>query len=388
MRRRMMVLLALILAIGLTLSACDLNAGDDETDVAGTPEAATTEEIETPENDTADAPAVARPSDNATPEGTPGAQANGDLTHAIRDVSRIIRPTVAFIAIQAGGTGAPGAPGQQGVGSGVVFDERGYILTNNHVVENAEEMMVVLPDDPTSYRATLVGRSPSLDLAVIQIEGEDLPVATLGDSNELEIGEWVVAIGNALGLPGGPTVTAGVVSALDRTIEAGQQQVSMEDLIQIDAAINPGNSGGPLVNLRGEVVGINTAAIQGAEGIGFAVSMDTAQRFIDEVLTGDPRPFLGITGGTLTAAVVERFDLAVDSGVLVIQVQADSPAQEAGIQPGDVIVAFDGKSIASTGELQETLDEYSPGDEVTVTINREGQEQELTVIIGESMIIR
>jgi serine protease Do len=314
--------------------------------------------------------------------------AGDDLTLAVSRVAAEIIPSVAFIAVTQTAVGAFGQEEeQQGVGSGVIFDERGYILTNDHVIGGADVVRVVLPDG-REFEATVVGRAPTNDLAVIQIDGENLPVATLGDSGALIVGQWVVAIGNALGLTGGPTVTAGVVSAIGRTLRPAADQPAMENLIQIDAAINPGNSGGPLVNLNGEVVGINTAGIRGAEGIGFAVSISDALRIIDQAIDGQPSASLGITGGPVNAATAAQFNLPVNEGIVVVDVQSDGAAAQAGIQPEDVIVAFEGQRVTAPQELRDAIQQHQPGDAVTVTINRSGEEMEMTVTLGESIFIQ
>lgn len=343
---------------------------------------------ETPEN-VASPTSVdeAIPADPEEAEGTQESEA--DFRDAIEQVTEMVRPAVAFIAVT---QETPGAFGQgqlqQGVGSGVLFDsEEGYILTNNHVVADADSIMVILPDG-RRFEGTVLGRSLNPDVALVQIEGEDLPEAVLGDGEDLQIGEWVVAIGNALGLPGGPTVTAGVVGALDRILQAEQNAPPMENLIQTDAAINPGNSGGPLVNLDGEVVGINTAGILGSENLGFAVSINDARDVIEEILEGEPRAVLGITGAPVTPIVAARYGLAVEEGVLVVNVESGSGAEEAGLQPGDVIVNIEGQAVTSASDLGELLDEMSPGDVVTVAINRGGQEEQLDVTLGESLLVQ
>jgi serine protease Do len=365
MHRASRSLLSLLLALTVVLSACM----NDDTDSDATPGAA--------------GQAAETPTGNAT-----GEPVANDLSTAVGQVAEQVIPSVAFIAVTQTSIDFLGREQeQQGVGSGVIFDEDGHILTNNHVVEGADTVQVVLPDG-REFSATVLGRAPAQDLAVIQIEGENLPVATLGDSNALVVGEWVVAIGNALGLVGGPTVTAGVVSALDRTLRPGQGQPAMENLIQIDAAINPGNSGGPLVNLRGEVVGINTAGIQGAEGIGFAVAISDALRLIDQLINAEPTATLGITGGPVTAAVAAQFNLPVDSGIVVVDVDPEGGAAEAGMRPGDVIVAFEGEAVSTPQELRDAIQQHAPGDTVSVTINREGSEQELDVTLGESLIVQ
>jgi serine protease Do len=306
----------------------------------------------------------------------------------VEAVAREVSPAVAFVAVRRIERDIFGF-GQvvEGVGSGVVFDRRGYILTNDHVVGDAQEIIVVLPDG-RRFAGRVVGRSPENDIAVVKVDGNDLPVATLGDSDSLRVGQWVVAIGNALGLEGGPTVTAGVVSALDRTIQPGPNEPPFGPLIQTDAAINPGNSGGPLVNLEGEVVGINTAKIQQAEGIGFAIPINEAKTIASQLLEARPEPYLGISGVTVTPPLVVRFDLPVDRGVLVVAVAPGSPAAQAGLLPGDIIVRFGGRVVTRASELEQALRRYQPGDRVDVVVNREGAERTLTVALGEAPVIR
>ena len=200
-----------------------------------------------------------------------------------------------------------------GVGSGAVFDQQGYILTNNHVVEDATEVVVSLPDREKTYNARVVGRDPYTDLAVVKIEADSLPVVPLGNSDDLQIGEPVVAIGNALGLEGGPTVTVGVVSALNRSIDE-PNGATLHELIQTDAAINPGNSGGPLVNMQGQVIGINTAVATGsssapAQGIGFAISINSAKPIVDDLIAYGKvrRPYLGAELATVTPALARQY---------------------------------------------------------------------------------
>jgi len=210
---------------------------------------------------------------------------NATTLPAITDVVELVKPAVASIIVGTVGYNIFLQPvPQEQAGSGIIIDERGYIVTNNHVVEGAQSITVTIPDG-RSFDATIVGTDPLIDLAVIKIDGDNLPTASFGDSSELEVGEWVVAIGNALDLPGGPTVTVGVISALGRTIQA-QRGVTLYDVIQTDAAINPGNSGGPLVNLQGEVVGINTAKVTSIEvsGVGFAISSNTAKMVVQELI--------------------------------------------------------------------------------------------------------
>jgi len=292
-----------------------------------------------------------------------------------------------------------------GLGTGFIFDKRGYILTNNHVIEGATSLTVVTTDDQT-YDGKLVAAYPEGDLAVVQITCKgDCPIVALGDSSKLEVGESLVAIGNALGLEGGPTVTAGVVSALGRTEQepndttgANQTQPGafLVDLIQTDAAINPGNSGGPLFNMRGEVVGINTLGAGQAEpgvqaqGIGFAISINTAKATADALINGQPvpRPFIGISYGTLNAQQAAQFKLAYNTGVLVAQVSPGSPAEKAGIQKNDVVVKMDGQTVKGEGGVPGILLRHKPGDTIPVTILRNGQQQDVQVTLVQAMTRR
>ncbi len=310
-----------------------------------------------------------------------------DFETAIENVAAQVTPAVVYVAIRAV---VPSLFGfgqiQQGVGSGVIFDPRGYVLTNDHVIAGAQEIQVVLGDG-RQFTGRVVGRSPANDIAVVKIDGQDLPVARLGDSDQLRVGQWVVAIGNALGLEGGPTVTAGVVSALNRTI-ADAPGTTFGPLIQTDAAINPGNSGGPLVNLRGEVVGINTAKIQTAEGIGFAIPINKAKEIVQQLLEARPRPYLGIISVPVTPALAAAYGLAVSRGVLVVDVEPGSAAAQAGIQSGDIIIGFEDRTIASADDLQTALASHQPGDRVTVVVNRNGRELRLEVTLGTAPVIR
>ncbi len=281
----------------------------------------------------------------------------------------------------------------QGVGSGVIFDSQGHILTNNHVVAGAQRLLVSLPDG-RSFPASLVGRDPRSDLAVIQIQGSNLPVIPLGDSSKLVVGQWVVAIGNALALPGGPTVTAGVISALGRTVqepdENGTAGPFLFDVIQTDAPINPGNSGGPLVNLRGEVVGINTLAIVQSESgipaqaLGFAIAINTAKPIADELIrTGRVTyPYLGIGVYPNSPALAARFGFPDKPGMIITQLDPNGPAAKAGLRTDDVIVAADGHPLSDQSELYRVLQTHHPGDKVTLTVARGSRELTFSVTLG------
>ncbi len=281
----------------------------------------------------------------------------------------------------------------QGAGTGFIIDPSGIIVTNNHVVEGAQSLRVVLPPpDNRSFDAQLVGRDPQTDLAVIKIAAANLPTVPLGDSGTLRPGDWVVAVGNALDLSGGPTVTQGVVSATGRdqqepaTADAPNTAgPTLYDLIQTDAAINPGNSGGPLVNLRGQVVGINTLGSSQAQGIGFAISIDGAKPIIDQLRQGGTvtRAYLGIGGLPMTPPVAAQLGLQRADGVVVEQLVSDGPAAAAGLQQGDVITAIGGVPVKEQRDLQLALtNQFKPGQAVDVTLDRGGASRTITVTLG------
>ncbi len=281
-----------------------------------------------------------------------------------------------------------------GVGSGVLYDSKGYILTNDHVVEGAQKLTVSLTDG-RSMDATLVGADPRTDLAVLKVSGSNLPVAQLGDSSSLKSGDWVIAIGNALGLPGGPTVTVGVVSALHRTLQepsssSGAAGPFLFDLIQTDAAINPGNSGGPLVDLNARVVGINTLVAGEAEpgvpsqGIGFAIAISTAQPIAQQLVSNGQvqHPYIGISYVPLNAAVAAQLGTTVQQGAVVTEVAPGSPAAQAGLRANDIVTKVDGKDLADESALAAALASHKPGDKVTFTINRAGSTQDIAITLG------
>jgi len=268
---------------------------------------------------------------------------------------------------------------RRSLGSGFIVSEDGYILTNNHVVEKADEVTVTLLDKE-EYKAEVVGTDPKTDIALIKIKPEKkLRHVRLGDSDSLEIGEWVVAIGNPFGL--GHTVTAGIVSAKGRVIGSGPY----DDFIQTDASINPGNSGGPLFNLEGEVVGINTAIIQGGQGIGFATPIRMATAILGQLKEKGKvtRGWLGVYIQKLTPEMAESLNVPEGKGALVADVMKDGPAEKAGIRSGDVIVRFDGREVEDQHELPQIVASTSPGKKVAVTVVRDGKQIELSVKIAE-----
>ena len=268
---------------------------------------------------------------------------------------------------------------QHGNGSGVIIDAEGHILTNNHVVERAEDVRVTLTDG-REYEARVVGRDPKTDLAVLHVDvTEPLPVATLGSSDSLRVGDWVMAIGNPFGLS--HTVTAGIVSGKGRIIGAGPY----DDFIQTDASINPGNSGGPLFNMRGEVVGINTAMVPHGRSIGFAIPIDTAKPLIPQMVAtgGVTRGYLGVSIQSISPDLAQALELDGTQGALVGEVMADSPAARAGLQTGDVITAFDGKPVATSQDLPGMVAETPVDRDVTVTVQRQGESLDLAVTVGK-----
>jgi serine protease Do len=261
----------------------------------------------------------------------------------------------------------------KGMGSGTIISSDGYILTNSHVVRGAEHIVVTFFDG-RALEGKLVGACPSVDIAVIKVEAEGLPAVEFGDPEKLKVGQPVFAIGNPFGLPGGPTVTSGVVSALSRTIHS--ESVMFDDLIQTDAAINPGNSGGPLIDEDGKVVAINTAVIPFAQGIGFAISINVALRCSEDIIKYGKviLPWLGITGISVNEAVARRYNLASTTGVLVVGVADESPADRAGISPGDIILRFGGRPVKTIEELRRNVMSRKVGDSVQVTVAR-GEER-------------
>jgi S1-C subfamily serine protease len=277
---------------------------------------------------------------------------------------------------------------QQGIGTGVIYDREGHILTNNHVVtlgtnSPADDLIVSLTDGQT-FDARVIGRDPLTDLAIVKIDASNLTPASIGDSTSLRVGETVWAIGHALGLPGGPTVTRGVVSAKDRAVSE-PNGVTLSDLIQTDAAINPGNSGGPLVTEAGDVIGINTAGIEGAQDIGFAIASKTFQAIADELIEKGrvERGVLGVSIQDLTPALARRLNLEISDGVIVGSVVSNGPAAQAGIRQADVIVAIAGEEILNSGDVAAALQTHKPGDTVRVEYVRGGNRNSTDVRLGD-----
>lgn len=268
----------------------------------------------------------------------------------------------------------------RGAGSGIVLDDQGHILTNSHVIAGAEKIEVLIAEELKPAR--LVGRDAASDLAVLKVEGGGLRPAPIGDSSQLKVGDRVIAVGNALALPGGPTVTEGIISALDRTISG--EGAFLENLIQTDAAINPGNSGGPLLDSSGRVIGVNTAVIGGAQNIGFAISISPARAIVNELIkTGEvTRAFLGILPVDVTRQVIAQFDLKVNKGAYIGTVVTGSGADKAGIREGDVVTEADGKTIDDRGDLLSAINAHKPGDRMGLTIDRFGEKIKIVAELG------
>jgi serine protease Do len=271
---------------------------------------------------------------------------------------------------------------RSGLGSGVIVDKNGYILTNNHVIRGADEIKVTLADK-REFKGSVIGTDQKTDLAVIKVDSDNLPVLQLGDSDNLKIGETVFAIGNPFGLT--QTFTSGIVSATGRAIVG---IADYEDFIQTDAAINPGNSGGALVNIRGELIGINTAIFStsgGYQGIGFAIPSAMAKDVMESLINKGKvvRGWLGVSIQPLTNDLVKQFNLNDDSGALVGDVVEDSPAEKAEIQRGDVITEFDGREVKDVAHLRNIVADSEPGKEVTLKLIRDGKIKTVTVKIAE-----
>ncbi|WP_443081706.1 HhoA/HhoB/HtrA family serine endopeptidase [Synechococcus sp. Nb3U1] len=278
---------------------------------------------------------------------------------------------------------------QQGTGSGFIISADGQIITNAHVVDGSDKVTVILKDT-RSFDGQVLGSDPVTDVAVVKIQAENLPTVQLGRSETLEPGQWAIAIGNPLGLDN--TVTAGIISALGRSsgeIRVPDKRVSF---IQTDAAINPGNSGGPLLNAQGEVIGVNTAIIQGAQGLGFAIPIETAQRVANQLITRGKvdHPYLGIRMVTLTPELKERLNqdpnsrilVTVDQGVLIGEVVQGSPAERAGLRSGDVILSVNGRNVTTADQVQQEVERTEVGSTLDLEIERGGRRQRIRATTG------
>ena len=294
-------------------------------------------------------------------------------------VVKRVQPAVVNVVTNLFQQTAFGEQPARGVGTGFIVKSDGIIVTNFHVVEGASHISVIvgIPPGVKRYTARVIGGDQQADLAVLKIGAQGLPTLALGDSNSLQLGQPVVALGYALALQGGPTVTSGIVSALNRVVRAGDPNFrarTYTHVIQTDAAINPGNSGGPLVNLAAQVVGINTAGAQQAENIGFAIAVNAAEPTIDEAIAHPSAPvaFLGVTTQDVNRDLQFQLNLPVDHGAFVVNVLPKGPAQKAGIRQGDVIVSFDGKAVNGQDDLGRLIQEHKPGDRATVGVAQPG----------------
>jgi len=296
-------------------------------------------------------------------------------------------------------TGSDASAQAIGAGTGMILTSDGEILTNAHVTLEDESSCTIAPSiRVTRYKTTtevpvqVVGVDCSDDVALLKLPGvSGLPTVTLGSSTAMRVGDSVVAIGNALDLPGGPTVTSGIISAIGRPLQGGTEDLF--NLIQTDAAINPGNSGGPLVNAAGQVIGMNTAVIdqanagQSAQNLGFAIAVDTIKPVVSQLQTGHAsRAFLGVSTADVTPDIANRLGLDVTQGAIVTQVQPASTAASAGVQTNDVIVKFDGSVITNAGDLVAAIRQRNPGDRVTIVVDRGGKDLTLTGVLGSASL--
>lgn len=282
----------------------------------------------------------------------------------------------------------------QGFGSGVILSDDGYIVTNNHVIDKAQNIKVIL-NDKREFVAKLIGTDPSTDIALLKVDTKDLPFLTYGDSNTLKLGEWVLAVGNPFNLTS--TVTAGIISALGRNLRINEDQNSIESYIQTDAVVNMGNSGGALVNQYGNLVGINSAIYSRTgsySGYSFAVPVSIVQKVVKDLKEFGTvqRALLGVRIGDVNAELAEKMKLERVEGVYVGEATAGGAAKEAGIKEGDIIVNVDGKPVRSSAELQETVSQYRPGDKVTVVVIRDKEKKPFKVTLrntqGDTEIVR
>jgi len=276
----------------------------------------------------------------------------------------------------------------RGIGTGFIINPKGYIITNEHVINNATEVTVTVIGFDEPFKATVVGKDFNLDLAVLKIDSsKKLPYIELGNSDEMRVGDWVIAIGNPYRLD--HTVTVGVISAKGRPVtipdqSTGKQRV-YKDLIQTDAAINPGNSGGPLISLDGKVIGINTAVNAQAQGIGFAIPINTAKEVLDELITTGSvtRPFIGVLLQDVTKDLADYFGLEKPKGSIIADVVSNSPAEKAGLQRGDVILKINDTDIKNSNDVSNVVSKSKINDKLVMLILRNGQTQYVTVVVGK-----
>ena len=315
----------------------------------------------------------------------PPIESQAPILPSIADVVALVKPSVVAINTEYVTYDIFNRPfAQQGAGSGWIIDEDGLIVTNNHVVEGAKSVTVTLADGRT-FPAETVRTDWLSDLAIVKVNAKNLPSAKVGDSAILRVGDWVVAIGNSLGM--GISATKGIVSAKGVSLSVSEGQ-TLDDLVQTDAAINPGNSGGPLVNMAGEVIGITSVKVAqvGVEGMGYAISSNTAKPIIQQIVQKGYviRPWLGVVLYTVDQYAVLRYKLAVDKGALITDMAAGSPADEAGIEPGDVITEFASKEITSADDLIQAIHSGEIGQSVEITFWRGNNKNTTYAVLAES----
>jgi S1-C subfamily serine protease len=312
----------------------------------------------------------------AEPTAAPLVQRGGGGSNgSVAAIAQAVSPSVARVDVT--------TPQGRAEGSGVIYRSDGYLITNNHVVEQANEVTVTLPDGK-SKPASIVGADPATDVAVLKIDATGLPAARL-DTTPPRVGDQVLAIGSPFGLSG--TVTEGIISALGRTVDA--PNAPLTNMLQTDAAINPGNSGGALVTAQGQVVGINTAILSPSgtnNGIGFAIPIGYASKIADQLIEHGSvqHGYLGIAGQTVDPQVAEAYNLGIDHGALVVQVQSGSPAASAGLRQGDIVSALDGHAVTGMEDLAGALVRHKPGDQVELTVHRDGRQVQVQVTLAQA----
>jgi serine protease Do len=354
---------AALIALGLVASACTIQAGQQSSSPPASP-------------------------------ATGAALTGGSTTPAVNEpVAQVVAQTLPAVVNVTTDILTPTGQTGEGVGTGFIVRSDGIIVTNCHVVEGGTKITVsTSADNPQQYDARVIGGDCQHDLAVLKVDGNDMPTVPLGNSSDLVLGQRVIAIGYALALQGGPTVTTGIVSALDRTVKVQDPNCTVcknssrtyTNVIQTDAAINHGNSGGPLLNMSGQVVGINSAGDDNAQNIGFAISIDGAKDAIDHAIASPlaPTGYLGITTTDLTPGMAQQLGAATQNGAYVISTTKGGPADKAGMKSGDVVVSVDGKTVANETDLSSILNGLQPGTTVPVVVDRGGQQVTLNVTLA------
>ena len=300
-------------------------------------------------------------------------------------VERLSESVVSIDSVRVARNFAYGMVPIEGKGSGLIIDSKGYVVTNNHVIDGAARVQVHLKDG-RSLVGEVVGTDPSTDIAIVHVDASDLPAASLGDSENLKVGQIALAIGNTLGLEGAPTVSMGVVSALRRPLPGAD--FIFEGLIQTDTAINPGNSGGPLADINGNVIGMNTAMIPYAQGVGFAIPVNTIKWVMQQILEKGHvvRPWLGIYGTTLNETLSRRYNLPAEEGVLVVEVDPRGPAYESGLRVGDVLIGIGSQDIKQMKDVLSALAKHGIREEVEVRFLRASARRSTRLLLRESPI--